>query len=78
VRDRLPTIGLPLRDADDVATDLQAMLDQVWTDGGYADLIDSAHTPPPPAPNAADAQWAAEQVRRWQASEGRGGADTEK
>jgi hypothetical protein len=66
LRDRLPTIGVPLRDdADDVPLDLQTMLDQVWTDGGYADLIDFAGPPPPPALNAADAHWAAEQVRRW-------------
>jgi hypothetical protein len=69
LRDRLPTIGIPLRDADDVPLDLQAMIDQVWTDGGYADLIDYAASPPPPALNAADARWAAEQVRRWRASE---------
>ena len=50
LRDRLPTIGVPLRDdADDVPLDLQAMLDQVWTDGRYADLVDYAGPPPPPA-----------------------------
>lgn len=72
LRDRLPTIGVPLRDdVDDVPLDLQAMLDQVWTDGRYADLIDYAGSPPPPALNAADAHWAAEQVRHWQAELGR-------
>lgn len=66
LRDRLPTIGVPLRDdADDVPLDLQAMLDQVWTDGGYVDLVDYAGSPPPPALDAADARWAAEQVRQW-------------
>jgi len=66
LRDRLPTIGVPLRDdADDVPLDLQLMLDRVWTDGGYADLIDYDRTPPPPALDGADARWAAEQVQRW-------------
>jgi hypothetical protein len=66
LRDRLPTIGVPLRDdADDVPLDLQALLDQVWADGGYADLVDYAGPPPPPALNGADSRWAAEQVRLW-------------
>ena len=66
LRDRLPTIGVPLRDdADDLPLDLQVLLDQVWTDGRYADLVDYAGPPPPPALNAADARWAAEQVRLW-------------
>lgn len=66
LRDPLPTIGVPLRDdADDVPLDLQAMLDRVWTEGRYGDLVDYAGSPPPPALNAADARWAAEQVRLW-------------
>jgi hypothetical protein len=77
LRDPLPAIGLPLRDADDVPLDLQALLDGVWSDGRYADQVDYAASPPPPALNAADARWAAEQVRRWQASAGPLGPDTE-
>jgi hypothetical protein len=78
VRDRLPTIGVPLRDdADDVPLDLQAMLDRVWTDGRYADLIDYAGPPPPPALDGADARWAADQVRRWRASAARRRRGTE-
>lgn len=65
LRDRLPTIGVPLRDADDVPLDLQAMLDRVWADGRYADQVDYGDPPPPPALDAADARWAAEQVRHW-------------
>jgi hypothetical protein len=65
LRDRLPTIGVPLRDADDVPLDLQAMLDQVWTDGRYVDQVDYTALPPPPALDAADARWAEEQVRIW-------------
>jgi hypothetical protein len=70
LRDRLPTIGVPLRDdADDVPLDLQTMLDQVWTDGRYADLVNYAGPPPPPALDAADARWAAEQIRRWRVAD---------
>jgi hypothetical protein len=65
LRDRLPTIGVPLRDADDVPLDLQVMMDQVWSDGRYADQVDYTAPPPPPALNAADARWAAEQVQLW-------------
>jgi hypothetical protein len=77
LRDRLPTIGVPLRDADDVPLDLQAMLDQVWSDGRYADQVDYTAPPPPPALNAADARWAAEQVQRWQASDSARHPDTQ-
>ena len=65
LRDRLPTIGVPLHDADDVPVDLQAMHDQVWSDGRYADQVDYDGPPPPPALDAADAHWAADQIRRW-------------
>ncbi|MCI0347558.1 MAG: DUF4058 family protein [Chloroflexi bacterium] len=71
VRDRLPTIGVPLRDdLADVPLDLQSALDGVWADGRYADLVDYAGPPPPPALAAADARWAAERVRRWRAAVG--------
>jgi hypothetical protein len=67
LRDRLPTIGIPLRgDVADLPLDLQLMLDRVWADGRYADLVDYAG--PPPALEAADAQWAADKVRRWWAT----------
>jgi hypothetical protein len=42
---------------------------QARADGRYADQVDYAASPPPPALNTADASWAAEQVRRWRASE---------
>jgi hypothetical protein len=70
LRDRLPTIGVPLRDdVADLPLDLQSMLDRVWADGRYADLIDYAGPPPPPALAAADARWAEERTRRWRAAD---------
>jgi Protein of unknown function (DUF4058) len=71
LRDPLPTMGVPLRDAADVPLDLQVILDRVWEDGRYADLVDYAGPPPPPALNAADASWAVDQVRRWRTAAAR-------
>lgn len=59
VRDRLPVIGIPLRDADDVALDLQAALDLLYAQGRYADLIDYDAPPPPPPFRLDDQQWLA-------------------
>jgi len=68
-RQQLPRIGIPLRaDVADVELALQPVLDQVYDEGRYADLIDYTHAPPPPALPADDAQWVAEQVERWLAS----------
>ena len=44
---------------------LQPVLDQVYAEGRYADLIDYTQPPPPPALPPDDAQWVAEQVERW-------------
>lgn len=68
LRDRLPTIGVPLDAATDAPLDLQEALDRVWTDGRYADLVDYDGPPPPPPLDAADAHWVAEQIRRWRAA----------
>jgi hypothetical protein len=47
-RERLPTIRVPLRQADaDVALDLQIVLDAVYERGQYARLIDYAGEPTP-------------------------------
>jgi uncharacterized protein DUF4058 len=60
VRDRLPTIAIPLGDAAaDVPLDLQAALDRLYSQGRYADLIDYAAPPPPPSFPLCDQQWVA-------------------
>jgi hypothetical protein len=69
LREELPHIGIPLRaDADDVAVELQPLLDQVYGEGRYADLIDYRRSLPPPALRRDDARWVAERVERWQAT----------
>jgi len=66
VRDRLPTIAVPLRPPfEDVPLNLQAVFDTVYARGHYADAIDYFGTPPVPRLRPADAAWAAERVREW-------------
>lgn len=77
LREPLPRIGVPVRtDVDDVGVALQPLLDQVYDDGRYTDLIDYTHPPPPPALPADEAQWVAEQVERWLATHAGGGASS--
>ena len=62
LRDRLPTIPVPLRTPDpDARLDLQSILNRVYDAAGYADYIYDANPQPPLTP--ADAGWAAELVR---------------
>jgi hypothetical protein len=59
LRDRLPTIPVPLSDpASSVRLDLQAALDVVYDDAGYADMLDYQHGTEPPLPPE-EADWAA-------------------
>ena len=68
VRDRLPTIFVPLRPPlADVLLDLQAAFDEVYQHGYYADDIDYGGPIPSPPLRPADAVWAREQIRAWQA-----------
>lgn len=68
VRDRLPTIFIPLRPPlADVLLDLQAAFDEVYQHGYYADDIDYGGPVPPPPLRPADAAWARQQIRAWQA-----------
>jgi hypothetical protein len=61
VRDRLPTIPIPLRAPDpDARLDLQAILNDVYDAAGYEDYIYSG-TPQPPL-HPPDAAWARELV----------------
>jgi hypothetical protein len=58
LRERLPTIRVPLRETDaDVALDLQSILDRSYDNGGYQDDIDY-ETEPDPALEKDDAAWA--------------------
>lgn len=66
LRDHLPRIGIPVSaDVDDVELALQPLLDQVYSEGRYADLLDYMQPPPAPPLPPPDAQWVAEQVERW-------------
>jgi hypothetical protein len=68
LRDRLPTIAVPLRPPeDDAPLDLQTLLDGVYRRGHYADSLDYAATPPAPRLRPADAAWAEGRVRAWSA-----------
>ena len=59
---RLPAIGVPLRQSDaDVSLDLQALIDQCYENGGY-DTIDYRQPLEPPL-GAADLAWAEEWLR---------------
>jgi hypothetical protein len=64
LRQRLPTIKVPLRQSDgDVTLDLQAVLEQGYRNGGYDNSIDYEADPVPPLPPD-DADWAATLLRR--------------
>ena len=58
LRERLPAIRIPLRQADqDVALDLQALIDRCYEEARYEDDIDY-HAEPEPSLDADDARWA--------------------
>ncbi len=64
LRERLPTIAVPLRAGDaDAPLDLQAVFDRVYDDGPFADDADYTRPPDPPLSDA-DAAWAAELLRQ--------------
>ena len=63
LRERLPTIAIPLRETDaDVPLDLQTLLDQAYRNGRYDDI--DYHSEPDPPLDPADAAWADELLRR--------------
>jgi hypothetical protein len=75
LREQLPHIGIPVRtDVDDVELALQPVLDQVYSEGRYADLIDYTQPPPPPSLSRDDVEWVAAQVERWLATHADGTA----
>ena len=59
LRDRLPTIRIPLREMDQDATlDLQSLVDLCYVNGGYEGAIDYTEPPDPPF-DEEDAAWVA-------------------
>jgi hypothetical protein len=63
LQDRLPTIGIPLRDGDeDARLNLQALIDGAYEASAYGRTIDYARDPQPPLADE-DAAWADELLR---------------
>jgi hypothetical protein len=63
LRERLPVVNVPLRQADaDVPLDLQALLERCYDNGGYANDLDY-ETEPDPALEPDDAAWADARLR---------------
>ncbi|MBI4607027.1 MAG: DUF4058 family protein [Planctomycetes bacterium] len=57
LRERLPVIGIPLREGDpDIPLDLQVLVDQCYENGGYDDV--DYRVDPVPALDPHDARWA--------------------
>jgi hypothetical protein len=64
LRERLPVIAIPLRQSDDdVALDLQVIIDQCYQNGAYDDDLDYESEPVPPFEED-DAQWADALLRK--------------
>jgi Protein of unknown function (DUF4058) len=64
LRERLPVIQVPLREADaGVPLDLQALIDLCYRNGGYDEDIDYRAAPEPPL-DPGDARWAKALLRR--------------
>ena len=62
LRERLPSIKVPLREKDpDARLDLQALIDQAYRNGAYDDI--NYAVPPEPPLETDDAQWARELPR---------------
>lgn len=63
LRQRLPTINVPLRETDcDVPLDLQALVDRSYRNAGYDDDLDYRRPPDPPL-DPDDEAWADELLR---------------
>jgi len=61
LRDRLPAIGVPLRDGERVVVDLQQVLSEAYAKARYGPTLNYDRDPVPPL-SPADAAWARERV----------------
>jgi hypothetical protein len=65
LRSALPHIGIPLRENDDdAALDLQALVEQTFRNGRYAEVIDYSKPPYPPL-KGADVAWSKKLIAHW-------------
>lgn len=65
LRSPLPRIGIPLREKDDdVPLDLQALMEQTYRNGRYAEVLDYSKPPFPPL-KGADVAWAKKLIAQW-------------
>jgi hypothetical protein len=70
LRERLPTIKVPLRSGDaDATLDLQVAMDEAYRKGRYDKSIDYDQAPDPPL-KPDDLNWARERIRAWRAGLG--------
>jgi hypothetical protein len=66
LRDRLPTIAVPLRTpVPDVPLDLHAALALIYRRGHYGEMLSYDGLVPPPPLSPADLQWATERIAAW-------------
>ena len=69
IRNRLPTIPIPLREEEPARIDLQALLDAVYERAGYDLDLDYGRAPAPPL-EPEDSVWAAARLRERPAAPG--------
>lgn len=70
LRDRLPTIAVPLRPPfDDAPLDLQAAFDDMYRRAHYAQSIDYTTHVPLPILDPPDQQWVQQKVANWLAAQ---------
>jgi hypothetical protein len=69
LRNRLPTIAVPLRDGlPDMPLDLQSVIDRVFLRGGY-DLSMRYEADPPPPMSTDNLIWCRDRIREWQSDD---------
>lgn len=73
IRDRLPTVAVPLREPDDdIPLDLQAVLDTTYDRAYYADSVDYVAPLPDPPLKLPDAAWVQRTLEAWRAARHQG------